>query len=133
MAISYRKRLIVFNKLKHEKLLEKSKKAKKYFVQEDFDAINEIPETICQAIWKILEININQGNYGLSKKTCTFCIYDDIFEQKCKKCEWGNNHKVCKDPKGKFQIFQQILKDKNINTISSDEYKEIIKICKKIK
>jgi len=122
--------LMAFTKLKHDLLLSKTEKAEGYFVQADYDAINKLSEDACEIIWTQLCKNIKNGYYGLSRKTCTFCIHDDLISKKCDSCSWKNSHGDCGNKNGDFKKLNRILDAIGlgaIEVISSKEYKSIIK------
>ena len=130
MTVSYRNRLIEFNRRKHKLILQKAKffkVAKHYFVEEDYEAIKNMSPTIAKVIWKQLVHNIELiGHWGISQHTCTFCINRELFGMKCSSCEWAKNHKLCIDKTGDFSQLQIFFEKKHIKTITHEEYINII-------
>ena len=131
MAISYRKRLIEFNKLKHNLLIKKAfnhPAAEHYFVEDDYQEIKNLHPLVAKVIWQTLEENIDlKEEYAISRDTCSFCIEVRLMNQSCASCKWAKNHKKCGHKKGDFTMLQQFMNKHNCGTIYSDEYKKILK------
>ena len=135
MSISYRNRLIEYNKLKHKILLKKTfnhPNAEHYFVEDDYKHIKKMHPDIAKVIWQILVENIEQnGSYAISRDTCSFCIEVKLFGVRCASCAWGKNHLKCGKRKGDFTMLQMFMNKHNCGTITSEEYKKIIKEVRK--
>lgn len=135
MSISYRRRLIEFNKLKHKLLIKKTfshPNAKQYFVEDDFKEIKKLDPEIAKIIWQILEENIDHlGSYAISRDTCTFCIETKLFGWRCSNCKWAKSHLKCGNKKGDFTIVQLFMNKHNIETITLEEYQSILKQVRK--
>lgn len=131
MAVSHQDRLIVFTNYKHELLISKfGKRAESYFVRKDIKSIEKLSEDTCEIIWNQLEKNIKNGHFGLSRKTCTFCIHDSLVTKHCARCEWSKNHGHCSNKRGDFQKLEKYLNKNDEISITSKEYKNIIKMIK---
>lgn len=133
MAIDYNDRLVRFTELKYNLINKKISYyiAQRYFLSEDYENIEKLSKSESMIIWKMLERNIKEGYYGLSRKTCTYCIQDSLSSKKCARCDWAKYHKNCREEDGDFQLLEQAFKDRRIESISNQEYKRILKEVKK--
>lgn len=135
MAISYKNRLIEFNRLKHALLVDKTggcAVADRYFCQDDYESIKKMPAEIAHVIWDQLCDNILwNGEWGISQETCTFCIYRKIIGARCTSCIWGTHHGLCAKDSGDFKKLQKYMKKKAIETITHSEYINMIERIRK--